>query len=237
MGAGISLLRVWASAGSVVAPSSAQIDLGWVVGEQPAVEWENERMYSRDSKVNEILGYLNTGVPLSDVLIYATDIIRMAGTAYASQMDIDDIFCESLGAFGSDAYRTGISKEGNNFTRTTIGSTVLEKQSIAVDVSGSTWSLLRTITTTGTSMYVHRINSAVNFKIGGSPTGDSRILSAMVYDGNDGYTPFYIYSDYVPASNAIQVDQLDVITYSSTPPSFDTLIVDVAKIAASTTPV
>lgn len=67
MGAGISLLTVWASAGTRINPS-ARAALGWVPGEQPANEYENYIQYTKDTKINEILAYLNAGISLDDLI-------------------------------------------------------------------------------------------------------------------------------------------------------------------------
>ena len=48
-------IRPWASTGATSTPSNAKIDQGWVAGEQPPIEWENERMNVRDNLVNTVI--------------------------------------------------------------------------------------------------------------------------------------------------------------------------------------
>lgn len=48
-------LRPWADTGTKIKPADAKIDAGWVPGEQPPAEWENERMNTRDETVNTVI--------------------------------------------------------------------------------------------------------------------------------------------------------------------------------------
>jgi hypothetical protein len=64
----IDVIRPWASTGDRETPSDVKIDLGWRPGEQPAVEWENERQNLRDNILKALAEYVNAGVPISDLL-------------------------------------------------------------------------------------------------------------------------------------------------------------------------
>ena len=215
MGTSLNLLRVWASTGAASKPSDAKIDLGWLAGEQPPNEYENERMNTRDTRINEIITYLNAGVPLDDIL---------AGDAIVDNSSIQITNTATNG----EVY---LERAGVGFKLVTEGSTVLSKQTVAVDVSGSSWALLRTITTTTSSMYVHRVSAAIDFKQNGVPNADTKVIDIALYDGTDVYKAFY------SASGAVQVDQLDVVTYSATPPTFGTMLVEVASVTAAQTPI
>jgi hypothetical protein len=63
----IDVIRPWASTGDRETPPDVKIDLGWRPGEQPAVEWENERQNLRDNILKELAEYVNAGIPLSDL--------------------------------------------------------------------------------------------------------------------------------------------------------------------------
>ncbi len=47
----IERLRIWASTGTKTKPADVKIDAGWVGGEQPPFEYENERMNTRDTQL------------------------------------------------------------------------------------------------------------------------------------------------------------------------------------------
>jgi hypothetical protein len=135
MGAGITLLRAWASAGSRTTPDNAKIDQGWLVGEQPANDWWNDREYVRDTAINDVINYLNTGVPLSDlttgtVNLANGELFMYTGGTPGSADEINS----SLGPKGISHVR-GTNKRGDS-----IGGSINDSQSL-FDISSKTWSL------------------------------------------------------------------------------------------------
>ena len=104
MGTSITLLREWASAGSRTTPSYAKIDQGWLVGEEPAAEWENERMNVRDATVNEVITYLNAGVPVSDLI---------SGTVELTASQIDFIGSSDIVSIDENRVRVSGASAGN----------------------------------------------------------------------------------------------------------------------------
>jgi len=49
------ILPVWASSGTKTKPNDTKIEQGWTSGEQPPHEWENERMSTRDTTINDMI--------------------------------------------------------------------------------------------------------------------------------------------------------------------------------------
>ena len=141
MGAGIALLRAWANAGNRTAPSNAKIDQGWLVGEQPACEHENERQYTRDEKINEIAGYLNTGVPLDDLIAGNVQLLSSStmqfGADAANHLEIRK---EALTVYNANktiktqSEATGFNIEAGD------GSQLRFLTPFSIDVSGLSWS-------------------------------------------------------------------------------------------------
>lgn len=237
MGAGLTLLRAWANAGTRIKPSDGKIDQGWLAGEQPPVEYENERMYSRDTLINQIITYLNAGVPLSDVVTNASSSLTITGTSFISRLDVNGLDVYSRGLFGADEYHHKHDRNGADFTQNASGSQVNGVHCVSVNITGRTWSLIRTITATASNVYMHEIDSAVNFKLMGPAGGSTRIIGVTLLDGDEADTPFHYFTSYVTSpSNGGQIDSIRVITTSATPPSYDRMIIQVAvENAAGTT--
>ena len=57
----IEKIKPWASTGSKVKPADVKIESGWIGGEQPAHEYENERMNTRDNIMNKMVDAVNRG--------------------------------------------------------------------------------------------------------------------------------------------------------------------------------
>jgi hypothetical protein len=55
----IDRLKIWASAGTKTKPADAKIATGWIAGEQPPHEWENERMSTRDTALVAVVDAVN----------------------------------------------------------------------------------------------------------------------------------------------------------------------------------
>lgn len=229
MGAGLTLLRAWANAGTRIKPSDGKIDQGWLAGEQPPVEYENERMYSRDTLVNQITAYLNAGVPLSDVVTNATSSLTITGTSFISRLDVNGLDVYNRGLFGTDEYHHFHDKNGADFVQNASGSQVNGVQCVSVDITGRTWSLFRTITTDvpAVPMYSYEIDAAVNFKILGTAGGSTRVIGVTLLDGGQAETPYQYFTDYVTSPNGGQIDSIRVIRHSPTPPSYDRMILHV----------
>lgn len=86
-------LRIWASTGTKTAPSTAKIDLGWVGGEQPPHEWENERMNTRDTQLVGCVDAVNDspagGRTLHRDRNVASDILENIGLPYSADNYFD----------------------------------------------------------------------------------------------------------------------------------------------------
>ena len=57
----IEKIRPWASSGTKTKPADVKIDTGWIGGQQPEHEYENERMNTRDTKLNQVIDQVNRG--------------------------------------------------------------------------------------------------------------------------------------------------------------------------------
>lgn len=71
MGAGIAVLPIWATSGAKADPETTvpgKTATGWTGGEKPAMEWENFINNRRDLRINSLIGYVNTGIPLQDLI-------------------------------------------------------------------------------------------------------------------------------------------------------------------------
>lgn len=71
MGTSFVLLPPFASGGTRVNPELAdpgKTAAGWLPDERPAMEWENYLEYRRDTRINEVLAYLNNGVPINHLI-------------------------------------------------------------------------------------------------------------------------------------------------------------------------
>jgi len=55
----IDRIKIWATGGTKTTPSDVKIELGWVGGEQPPHEWENERMNKRDGLMVDVIDSVN----------------------------------------------------------------------------------------------------------------------------------------------------------------------------------
>jgi len=206
MGAGIDLLRVWASAGSIAVPSNAKIDLGWVAGEQPAVEWENERMNSRDTRVNEIVTYLNNGVPLADVVTIQSDILSIIGTPYKTTQAASE---HSASGLTGDIQTHKLRYDGFTNSLTTTGSTVTTGRWVSIDLSAKTWSITKTM---DTNYSLFRMDGA-GLEIATPAGASTRLIAPTVTHGGVGEAysiPAACKMDYLPASGNLLVDNIEV---------------------------
>lgn len=142
--ASFSLLRAWASAGTRIKPSDGKIDQGWLAGEQPPMEYENERMNTRDTRINEIIAYLNAGVPLADIVTSSTDSLVIATTGSQTTVNNSGFLVEKT---TGDIATFEVDSSGYNARMTTAGSELKRITPLVVDLTGETWSVIRAITT------------------------------------------------------------------------------------------
>ena len=220
MGAGITLLRAWANAGNLTAPSNAKIDQGWVVGEQPACEYENERMNTRDNTINDIINYLNAGVPLSDILDGSCDledsVFKTTDSSDGDNASIGPSFVSVGRGTGAAQTTSRLQRYGIDYINANIGSYVLNDAVLQFDISGLTWVLN---TDFGAKAYsaVCDINTGRPFEntsyaaydgsvVMRSPSGkqESRPVVAIQITDESGYmhiTQITIINDLVVASN------------------------------------
>lgn len=64
----ITKIKPWAQNGNKTKPADVKIETGWIGGEQPPHEYENERMNTRDTKLNEVIDQTNRGSAGADKL-------------------------------------------------------------------------------------------------------------------------------------------------------------------------
>ena len=64
----IDKIRPWAETGTKTKPADVKIDAGWIGGEQPEHEYENERQNTRDTKLNQLVDNSNRGTARADKL-------------------------------------------------------------------------------------------------------------------------------------------------------------------------
>lgn len=156
--ANIPNIRPWASAGVRETIPVEEIDVGWVPGEEPAAEYENDRQFVRDTILNAVAEYLNAGIRLQDlrpggvaldggggvklVLQAGTEISRVrleeTETGLISEMFHDKIFAMLL--TGSAHRGTSITADGIKFS----GQLGFFHESgalrtVAIPTSGFTW--------------------------------------------------------------------------------------------------
>lgn len=184
MGAGLTLIRAWANAGTRIKPSDGKIDQGWLAGEQPPVEYENERMYSRDTLVNQIISYLNAGVPLSDVVTTSASSLTITGTAYRTLRDVYGYTAEKF-AFGSEQ-KFEMNRFGFGCTLSAAGSAITSIRFISVDLTGITWTQVDNIDSG--SLYLFRKNEAIPTLSSVAANASTQIMSAVLIDNSTGYS-------------------------------------------------
>lgn len=218
MGAGLTLIRSWANAGTRIKPSDGKIDQGWLAGEQPPVEYENERMYSRDTLVNQIITYLNDGVPLSDIVTSATDDLTITDSDSSSKMDANTIQT-GVTTIGSSTL-FGIAPSGFVSRLIDPGGYISNIRFISVDVSGLTWSVVDTL---GTSTYRYRRSGTVPTLTGVPANANTHAISSFLKTTSTAYSiPCEVNLTYDGSNNLI-VSDIYVITGLSLASGVDTL--------------
>jgi len=118
----IDVIRPWASAGLKETPSNAKIDLGWLPGEQPAMDWENERQNKRDMILKALAEYINAGISLSDLIAGTTDITD-GNFVFAMSPNLIRLLNLSDGSFIKFMAGTGIAENSLEYYSASSGRT------------------------------------------------------------------------------------------------------------------